>query len=160
MITTKALLYIADLNLSDEELNWLTNDLFWIKRNRSLFVSLQVYTSFNGEFQITIQIEGEQIIVKFHNWLSNSIEQKKITPKTFQKLINSIEDINFTKVYFENCNFCGVDGYRAILTISKGSYATSVTVCSPNKTKEPSETNKFIKVIKTMCKMMSVEIKL
>ena len=156
MTKFEVLNYIIDSDLSDNDLDWLSNQLFELTHNHSLSLQLQVKTSFEGDFQIDFKMNGDEVIASYTKW--SDTKDKIIPQKTFLKLVDKIANINFTKVYFENCDRRGLDGYRATLRIRKGSYSTSISVWSPQKTKA-SESNKLIVVMQQICNLVSVEMK-
>lgn len=156
MTKLEVLDYIVNSDLSDSNLDWLSNRLFELTHNHSLTLQLQVNTSFDGDFQIDFKMDGDVAIASYSKW--SDTNDKIIPQKTILKLVDQIANINFTKVYFENCDRFGVDGYRATLRIRKGSYSTSISVWSPQKNKS-SESNKLIHVMQQICNLVSIDMK-
>lgn len=85
--------------------------------------------------------------------LLSPTETKEISATDFEQIVDMISNINFTKVFLENCDKEGEDGTTIKLVINGNMYSCNaeISVWAPHRTKEPTETNKLLDLIEKIC---------
>lgn len=86
------------------------------------------------------------------------IKTVKISDDEFNKILDTIENLDYSLIYKEQPCGLGFDGWSLICTVRTGLTTLSIEVWCPEKKENNSETNKMIEICEYVFSLMNYKI--